>query len=313
MEFKDYYKTLGVDKSTSAADIKKAYRRLAIKYHPDKNKGDKTAESKFKEISEAYEVLGNPEKKQKYDNLGSSYNSYRQTGGNPGDFNWNDWVSSNQRGRTSARTDSFGDMFDSGGGLSDFFENIFGRSGAQRKTGKKPSKAGNTHVDLEITLEDAFHGKKHSVVFNSQRIDITTKPGIREGQQLRIPGKGKIGAYGLENGDLIINVKIIPNPNIVRKNDDLYMTADIDLYKAILGGTEQVNTFRGDIKITIPPECANGKTLKLKGLGMPNYSNPENKGNLYVKLNVLMPENLSELEKELFVKLRDLREDITKT
>jgi curved DNA-binding protein len=303
MEFKDYYKILGVDKSASQDEIKKAYRKLAMKYHPDKNKGDNTAEAKFKDISEAYEVLKDPDKRSKYDNLGSSYNRYRQTGGRPGDFNWNEWFhTGRQQQRPGSGFSGYEDIFGSGGGLSDFFEKIFGGGfPGSKRTSRRQTKPQPQHFTLDISLEDAFRGKTQHLKIDGHSVEVRLKPGIKDAQQLKISGIKEIG------GDLIITVKIKPHPRLERKNDDLYLKADIDLYKAVLGGEAKINTFNGILKLNIPPGTQQGKLLKLKGQGMPNYYDFNKKGDLYINLNVKIPENLSQKEKKLFMELKELR------
>ena len=319
MEFKDYYKILGVDKKADNAEIKKAYRKLAQKYHPDKTKGDPEAEKKFKEVNEAYHVLTDPEKRQKYDNLGSSYNNFRQSGGREGDFQWEDWFSGRPGGArrsTGERFRTVGDIFDSGG-LSDFFEKIFGGSfgGAGTKTGYRqkrgyrhpPSRGEDQEAEIEISLEEAFRGTTKRLSVNGQAIDLKIKPGINTGQTLRLKGKGTPGKSGGQSGDLMIKVNVKDHPKVERKGDDLYVPVRIDLFKAVLGGSASINTFGGKLKINIPPESQPGKKLKLKGQGMPNYSNPDIRGDLYIELEVELPQNLSKEEKKQFEKLRDLR------
>ncbi len=294
MEFKDYYKVLGVNKTASADEIKKAYRKLALKYHPDKNKGDKDAESKFKEISEAYEVLKDSEKRAKFDNLGSSYNRYRQTGGNPNDFNWNDWTQSSQRGRG---TSSYGDIFDSNGGVSDFFENIFGGGFSKGSFRQRKQKGSDINANIEITLEDAYRGGHVLLSIDGKKVDIKTKPGMKDGQQLRLSGKGESGFKGGPNGDLILTVKIKPHYTFELKNDDLYMNLDVNLYDAVLGAVVRINSFIGKLDIKIPEGTSSGKILKIKG-------------DLFVKINIITPSNLSEKEKALFLELKKISEKI---
>ncbi len=310
MEYRDYYKILGVKKTASEAEIKTAYRKLANKYHPDKNPGDSTSEGKFKEISEAYEALKDPVKRSKYDRLGMNWNHFRQSGGRSTDFDWSDWTSGSKSGHgASGAYSNFGDSFSgSGGNMSDFFEKIFGGGfGKQTKNPKPAPKKGDdyeTHV--ELTLEEAFKGVSRILNINGEKIDIKFKPGICEGQTLKITGKGIKGSYGGANGDLIIKVKLLPNDKVKRKDDDLYFDAFIGLYKAVLGGSHTISTFGGNIKIKIPPETQQGKTLKLSGQGMPNYANPAKRGDLYVVINVKIPTNLSQKEIELFKELKDI-------
>jgi curved DNA-binding protein len=317
MDFKDYYKILNVDKNSSQDEIKKAYRKLAQKYHPDKNKGDKTAENKFKDISEAYQVLGDAEKRKKYDTLGSSWNNYSQSGGRPDDFNWQDWFSSQSTGSRKKRESykTAGDAFGSGG-LSDFFERIFGggysqRSGFANQEGFSypPTHGKDFETDVELTLEEAFHGTSRIIQLNGSKIEVKFKPGINEGQILKIPKKGNSGKFGGETGDLLIKVKVSPHKSVERKGNDLYVEIPVDLYKAVLGGTMKISSFSGKLDINIPPETQPGETIKIAGEGMPVYGKPEQRGDLYLKIQVRIPQGLSTKEKELFEKLKKLRID----
>jgi curved DNA-binding protein len=309
MEFRDYYKILGVSKTATIDEIKKAFRSLAVKYHPDRNKG-KDAENKFKEISEAYEVLSDPEKRKKYDNLGSSWNRFHQSGGNAQDFDWSEWFSNRTRGGSGRRTKGFGgfgDMFDSGN-VSDFFKNIFGEGFAQR-TGfrQTPKKGIDTIVDIEITLAEAYSGTQRIIEIDGHKIDLKIKPGVSDGQTLKITGKGTYGKHGGITGDLIIKIHIKPHSKVERKGDDLHIDVPVDLYKAILGGSSKLKTFGGTINLKIPAGTQNGALLKLKNQGMPKYNNPSERGDLYAKILVNIPTNLSNEEKEMFEKLRTLK------
>lgn len=303
MEFKDYYQILGVNKTAKTEEIKKAYRKLALKYHPDKNKGNKEAETKFKEISEAYEVLKDPEKRNKYDNLGSSFNQYRQTGGNPNDFNWDQWFSTSQNKRTKT---NFSDFFDTNSDVSDFFSNIFGHEFSTSKN-PKPKKGTDIHSTIQIPLEDVYHGGLVHLSIDGKKIDIKIKPGIKDGQQLKLSGKGNPGTKNATNGDLILNVKIKPHPLYERKDNDLHTELHINLYDAVLGGETIINTFAGKLQIKIPAGTSSGKILKIKGKGLPDYNNPKNFGDLYVKIQINIPTNLSEKEIALFKQLKEIR------
>jgi curved DNA-binding protein len=318
MEYKDYYKILGVSKNASESEIKKAYRKLANKYHPDKNKGDKVAEEKFKEINEAYEVLKDKEKRAIYDRLGSQYNRYRQSGGDPGGFDWSQWFASQDNGggqRTYRTTGGgFGDIFGgSGGGLSDFFEKIFGGgfSGGFSETHQSrrsaPVKGQDIKADFEITLEDAFRGGKHTFELNGQKIQINLKPGLQDKQKLKLTGKGYPSPNGGPNGDLYLVINIRKHPVFKVKGHNLHTEMFIDVCDAVLGGDVTLNTLSGKIKLHIPPGTSCGKTLKLKGQGMPHYENPSVRGDMFVKLMIKVPEKLSPREKELFEELRKIR------
>ncbi|HPI18999.1 MAG TPA: J domain-containing protein [Candidatus Kapabacteria bacterium] len=307
MEYKDYYKILGVSKTATKDEIKKAYRQLALKYHPDTNPNNKAAEDKFKEINEAYEVLGDSENRKKYDNLGSSWNRYRQTGGNTEDFDWSQWASRRPQGRKKS-SDTFsniGDIF--GQGASDFFENIFG--GFSKKTGfQQPPKRGeDIETELEISLEEAFNGAQKQFNVENQKIELNIKPGINDRQVLKIPGKGKQGKTGGTNGDILIKIKITPHKRVQREGNDLHLEVTIDLYKAILGGNSTLKTFGDTVKLNIPPESQPGSILKIKGQGMPIYGNPTQRGDLFIKLSIKLPKNLTQKEIELFKELETLR------
>lgn len=315
MEFKDYYKTLGVDKKATAEQIKKSYRTLAHKYHPDKNPDNKAAENKFKDISEAYEVLSDPEKRRKFDNLGSSFSNFRQSGGNTEEFNWNEWFDNNERKKRSAgQRSTVNDFFSNNDSASDFFEKIFGGGfGGKKKNSPQPRNGEDITTNIEITLEEAYKGVTRQLTVDNQIIEIKLKPGIDTGQVLKISGKGTQGKNGGANGDLVINVTVKPHKRVERKGNDLYVEITIDLYKAMLGGSSKITTFAGTIKLTIPPETQHGKVLMLKGIGMPKYSKPDEHGDLYVTLNVKLPQNLTPREKELFLELKNLAITTNKT
>lgn len=299
MEYKDYYKVLGVDKKASTEEIKKAYRKLAVKYHPDKNPGNKQAEEKFKEINEANTVLTDPEKRRQYDELGENW-KYAQPGGNGG---FGGHRTGGGQGRTYT-SEEFEDIFGGGGGsgFSDFFETLFGNRGGRSRT------AAGTHyrADLEISLQDAYQGAEKIFELEGQKLRIKLKPGITDGQVIKLKGKGGPGANGGPAGDLLITVKVAEDATIRREGDDLHMEAPIDLYTAVLGGKASIRTLKGVIKIDIAKGTDSGKVLRLKGLGMPHYNAPGEFGNLYVKLQITVPKNLSDRETELFKQLAQL-------
>ncbi|NEM98765.1 DnaJ C-terminal domain-containing protein [Pontibacter burrus] len=304
MEYKDYYKILGVTKSASSAEIKKAYRSLAKKYHPDKTKGDRAAEEKFKDISEAYEVIGDEEKRKQYDQLGANWRQYQQTGqggqyygGQPG-------------GGFSGFEDA--DMF--GGGFSDFFKQFFGGDFSQQGSGRRGQsqpKGNDYEAEMEITLQEAYHGTSRLLNLHNQQLRISTKPGVVDGQVLRIKGKGAPAARGGAPGDLYIKVTIKPDPNFERKGNDLHTTLALDMYTAILGGDAQVQTLTGQLKLKIPEGTQPDKILRLRGKGMPLYGKPDQHGDLYVKITITLPSHLSAEERDLFLKLKELQQ--TKT
>lgn len=312
MEYRDYYQTLGVEKSASQDEIKKAFRKLAIKYHPDKNKGDKEAEAKFKEISEAYEVLGDPEKRKKYDQVGENWKYYEQAQREGRGFDWGQYgFGSGRGGQTYHFEGDFGDMFGGGtGGFSDFFEQFFGGGfgGARQRT--KPSrlfKGQDYAAELEISLEDAYKGTPKIFNVAGQSIKLNIKPGIEDGHVLKIPGKGSPGANGAPPGDLLVTIRVAKDSRFERKGSDLYADLPVDLYTAVLGGKVNVKTFKGNINLTIPKESSSGKVMRLAKMGMPKYGKSGEFGDLYLKLDVQIPKNLTEKEMKLFEELRKLR------
>lgn len=307
MDYKDYYKILGVSKTASQDEIKKAYRKLAVKYHPDKNPGDKVAENKFKEANEANEVLSKPDKRKQYDELGENWQSYQQAGG----------YANQGGGRPGGRRSSGGaggfsteDFYGGGGQFSDFFENIFGggTSGGRSGGSSRRAAAGeDLQAEMHITLEEAFHGVSRQVTIGDSKVNMKLKPGVSEGQVLRLKGKGEAGRNGGSNGDLLIALHILPNNKFERKENDLYFDQPIDVYTAVLGGKIPVQGISKTVNMTIAAGTDSNKTFRLKGLGMPVYKNPETFGDAYVRVVIQTPKNLSDQEKELFEQLAKLK------
>jgi curved DNA-binding protein len=305
MDYKDYYGILGVEKNATPEDIKKAYRQLAKAYHPDKNPGSKVAEARFKEVSEAYEVLSDPQKKQHYDNLGKDWQKYQQAGNNPKEY---------QRGTQQENPDfDFSDIFgnDGGnGGFSDFFRNIFGggNGNAGNPKNKRGSKGGQDYdTEAEISLEEAYKGTARILNVMNEKLRIQFKAGIPNDQVLRLKGKGGQGVNGQPTGDLYVKVKILPHNLFKREGNDLHCELPVELYTVVLGGKVFINTFDGGTNFILPAGTENGKVFRLKGKGMPDYAQPNKTGDLYVKINVQIPKNLSTQEIELFEKLSKLR------
>ncbi|MBG47857.1 MAG: molecular chaperone DnaJ [Pseudozobellia sp.] len=311
MEYKDYYKILGVEKSATPKDIKKAYRKLAAKYHPDKNAGDKNAEERFKEINEANEVLSDPEKREKYDTLGANWQAYEQAGGD-----WRQYAnqSRNNGGQTFYYEGDPSEFFDEGGGsgFSSFFDMFFGGGGQQGFGGRSRRSqqgfsGGDIQAELPISLLEAYRGSKRTFELNGQKLRITIKPGSYDGQQLKIKGKGQPGANGGKSGDLFIVLRVENDPRFQRKGNDLVINKTIDLYTAILGGKIEIPTLTGSVNMSVPKGTQSGKTLRLKGKGMPVYDS-KNYGDLLVQIQVELPKNLSKEEEELYKKLRQISE-----
>ncbi len=305
MDYKDYYKILGVSKSAGQDEIKKAYRKLAIKYHPDKTQGDKAKEEKFKEISEAYEVLGDPEKRKKYDQLGSNWKQYQNFGGagGQGGFDWSQFTGGQQGG-------NYGGFSFEGdpGGFSDFFQHIFGGGFGSSRTGSRraPKYKGRDIVsEMNITFEEAYHGSTRIINLDGKKFRIKIKPGVKNGQKIRLAGKGSPGMNGGPAGDLYITIKVLPDAKFKRDGNDLFSDLNIDIPTAVLGGKARVETPDGKIvSLTIPAGTSCGKKLRLKGKGMPYYEHPTKHGDLYVETKITVPAKLSREQKSLYEKLK---------
>ncbi len=328
MDYKDYYKTLGINKNASQDEIKKAYRKLARKYHPDANPNDKKAEEKFKEVSEAYEVLGDPEKRKQYDQLGADWKKYQQAGaggaGGAG-FDFEEFMRQQgfgggggrgQRTYTTFEGD-FEDFF-GGGGFSDFFDAFFGGSGfggRSRTRGRgfggqqkqHASKGQDLKANLEIGLADAYEGTEKIISVQNQKLRIKIKPGIQDGQTLRLKGKGGNGMNGIQPGDLLLTINVKDQPGYQRSGNDLYVDMPVDVYKAVLGGQNYFQVFGHQFKIKIPAGTQGGTILRLKEKGFPDYNNPSKKGDLLAKVQIKIPKKLSKKEKEYFESLAQMR------
>ncbi|MDR7211178.1 J domain-containing protein [Flavobacterium piscis] len=301
MDYIDYYKILGITKSATEAEIKKAYRKLARKYHPDLNPNDKEAEKKFKELNEANEVLSNPENRKKYDKYGKDWrhaDEFEKAGFNP-----------NQQQRSQQQNNQdyadFGQGNFSGSDFSDFFNSMYGNTGNTRSQSKYRGQDFN--AELELDLASAYTNNKQNLAVNGKNIRITIPAGVENGQIIKIPGHGGPGANGGPNGDLYITFIISNNSAFKRDGNNLYSDVDLDLYTAILGGEIFVNTFDGKVKIKVSPETQTGTKVKLKGKGFPVYKKDNQFGDLYITYNLKVPTKLSEKEKELFQELSKIR------
>lgn len=298
MAFIDYYKVLEVAKTASEKDIKKAYRKLARKYHPDVNPKDENAKKKFQEINEANEVLSDPEKRKKYDQYGKDWEhaeAYEQA--------------KKQQGQRSSgsRQQSYSGGFNESD-FSDFFESMFGgaRTGG-RAGGQTKFKGQDFNAELHLNLTDVYKTHKQVVTVNGKNIRITIPAGIENKQTIKITGHGSPGINGGPNGDLFITFNLKNNTNFRRDGDNLYSNVNLDLYTAVLGGEITVPTFEGKAKLKIKPETENGTKVKLKGKGFPVYKKEGHFGDLYITYTIKMPDNLSSKEKELFEELAKIR------
>lgn len=308
MEFKDYYKILEVDKNATQDDIKKSYRRLAKKYHPDKNPGDKSAEEKFKEITEANEVLSDPEKRKKYDQLSSNWNYYQNTSGGGRGFEGY-YGADDIFGRGGSRQGPSGGMFGDFGGFSDFFESFFGGGfgSGTADTFKRSRKGGDLEASLGISLEEAYNGTERHFTINGKTIRLKLEPGIQHGRKLRLKNQGQEGQYGGEKGDLYITVNVEKHPHYELNEEDLYYNLTVPLYTAVLGGKSEIKTLDGKtISLIIPAGTDNGTVLRIKGMGM-KKSSTSLKGDLLVRINIDIPKSLSPEEITLFRRLAEIR------
>ncbi|CAM3332412.1 DnaJ C-terminal domain-containing protein [Zobellia roscoffensis] len=296
MDYIDYYKVLGVTKSATEKDIKKAYRKMARKYHPDVNPNDSAAEKKFKEINEANEVLGNVENRKKYDQYGK------------------DWMHAEQFEKAKAQHGSrgggqqYGQDF-GGGDFSDFFESMFGGGGGFSQRGGQQTRfrGQDLNAQLRLNLRDAFTTQKQTLTVNGKNIRLTIPAGIENGQTIKIPGHGGPGRNNGPKGDLFLKFIIDNNTSFKRDGNNLYKDVDVDLYTAILGGEITVDTFDGKAKLKIKPETQSGTKVKLKGKGFPIYKKEGQFGDLYITYNIQTPTNLSDKEKVLFTQLASLK------
>ncbi|MDX2479843.1 MAG: J domain-containing protein [Desulfuromusa sp.] len=320
MEYKDYYSILGVDRKDSAKDIKKAYRKLARKYHPDVNPADSAAATKFQDINEANEVLSDPEKRKQYDRLGSQWHQYQQGGGKSEDFNWGERAAAGQQNYNyrTVNSEEFEELFGTGGGFSDFFTNLFGGADRQQSHGDmggqqfyqqaRPRQGGNLEHSLQVSLHEAYQGTKRVLEWEGGRkIDVKIPPGVNTGSRVRLKGQGGSGSGGGPSGDLYLTIEVLSDKRFLRDNDDLKITVSADLFTMLLGGKLSIPGIDRTVNLHIPPETRNGRVFRLSGLGMPKIKHPEQRGNLYVTVEAVLPEELTAKEKELVEQWKTMR------
>ena len=292
MTFIDYYNILGINKTATPTDIKNAYRKLARKYHPDLNPNDKDANKNFQQINEANEVLSDPEKRKKYDQYGKDWQHAEE------------FEKAKQYQEQSS--DSHGARFSEtsfGGGFSDFFESMFGGAASTGRSRQVKYRGEDYHAELHLDLIDAYKTRKQTLTVNGKSIRINIPAGIENGQTIRISGHGGPGINGGPNGDLYITFSIANHPKIKRLGNNLYTTADLDLYTALLGGEITMDTLSGKVKLRVKPETQNGSKIKLKGKGFPVYKKEGHFGDLYVTYVIKIPTNLTNKQKALFTEL----------
>jgi curved DNA-binding protein len=311
VDYKDYYKTLGVDKKATEKEIRSAYRKLARKYHPDVNPGDKSAEDKFKEINEANEVLSDPEKRKKYDELSTYYQQYgRMPGAGAGPMGGDGGVRYEYR---TVNPEDLNDLFGGQSPFSDFFETFFSSNFAEQpqtrtRTGGRRSPRATLGQDIEssvdVTLVEAYQGVTRVFELaeldgSSKRIEVKIPAGVDEGSRIRIAGQGGQGTAG--RGDLYLRIHVLPDPRFTREGTTLRTTVEVSLATAVLGGEVRVTTPDGrGLMLRIPPETPNGKSFRLRGQGMPHLGQPDKRGDLYAEVSVVLPTHLSDEQRRLF-------------
>jgi DnaJ-class molecular chaperone len=329
MEFKDYYQTLGVAKTASDKELKQAYRKLARKHHPDVNPGDKAAEARFKEINEAYEVLGDPEKRRKYDELGANWRMYEQAqqqgqgfpGGSPfgggGGGAWNINMGGPGGGYRTMSEEEMHDLFGNEDPFSDFFKTFFGggggaAGGARARQGRAPrtQKGRDIEHEVELTLEEAYHGATRRISIkqggHARSVDVRIPVGVKDGSRVRAAGEGESGANGGASGDLYLRVRIRPHPVFERKGTDLHAKVGVPVTTAVLGGEAQVPTLTGSVRLKIPETTQSGQVFRLKGHGMPAVGKPDERGDLYATVEIQLPRSLSKQQREHYDALAKL-------
>ena len=320
MDYKDYYQILGVDKNASQEEIKKSYRKLARKHHPDVNPGDPSAEDRFKEINEAYEVLSDADKRRKFEQFGSQWQQYERAGGQPEDFNWNQWGAQPGTAQTyqGVNPEDLEEMFGGRAGFSDFFETLFGGQPSRRPRGQgepaydyqpRPRRGQDIEHTVQITLAEAFYGTNQVLEFEGgHRIEAKIPRGVTTGSRVRLKGQGAPGIAGSQAGDLYLKIEVLPDSRFQREGGDLRTTVPVDLFTLLLGGKAQVPGIDRTVKLDIPAETASDKTFRLRGLGMPSLKNPDQRGDLYATLKATLPQNMSQKEKDLLQQWQEIRQ-----
>jgi curved DNA-binding protein len=324
MDFKDYYSTLGVAKTATEKEIKQAFRKLARKYHPDVNPNDHSAEAKFKEINEAYEVLGDPAKRKKYDELGANWRMYEQAGAAGSPFGesqsgaWNVNFGGSRGGFRTMTQEEMHEMFGDADPFSEFFHTFFGGAApGEEEAGRRgrgararaSRKGRDVESEIELTLDDAFHGTTRQLSIktdgHARTVPVRIPAGVSEGSRVRISGEGEHGTGGAQSGDLYLRIRLAPHTRFQRKGHDLYTHVHVPLTTAVLGGEADVATLGGkSLRLKIPPLTQNGQVFRLKGHGMPVAGKPDDTGDLYATVDVELPRELTPEERAHFEAIR---------
>jgi curved DNA-binding protein len=304
MAYIDYYKVLGIDKKASQDEIKKAYRKLARKYHPDLNPDDKEANKLFQQINEANEALSDPEKRKKYDEYGENWKHADQFEGR-GQSSGNPFGGGGNPFGGGGRSGGFGGGF-GGGDFSDFFESMFGGGNSRQGRGNARFKGQDQQAELSISFRDASQTHKQTITVNGKSLRITIPAGIASGQVIKLKGQGGSGSNGGPNGDLFITINVADDAVFKRLGDDLYETKQIDLYTAVLGGDVTIDTLDGKVRLKVPAGTQNDTKIRLKGKGFPVYKKEGESGYLFVTYTVKIPTALTAKQLELFRELQEL-------
>ena len=331
MDFKDYYATLGVGKGATEKEIKQAFRKLARKHHPDVNPGDKAAEAKFKEINEAYEVLGDPAKRKKYDELGANWRAYEQAeragGPNPFAGQWNVNPGGGQGGFRTMTQEEMEEMFGDQNPFSDFFTTFFGGGfGSRESASARGARGGRSRQrpgrdvehEIELSLEDAYNGAMRRLSLkhdgHARTVDVRIPAGVGDGSRVRISGEGESGTGGAASGDLYLRIRLAPHPLFERKGRDLYVKAALPVTTAVLGGEVEVPTISGKaVRLKIPALTQNGQVFRLKGYGMPATGKSGEKGDAYARVEIQLPTQLTPDERTHYEALAKLNDGGAKT
>jgi DnaJ-class molecular chaperone len=326
VDFKDYYATLGVTKGATEKEVKQAFRKLARKHHPDVNPGDKVAESKFKEINEAYEVLGDPAKRKKYDELGANWRAYEQAeragGPNPFAGQWNVNTGGAGGGFRTMTPEEMEEMFGDQNPFSDFFTTFFGGGFGQREAGGsgrtarargRERRGRDVEHEIELSLEDAYNGSTRRLSLkhdgHARTVDVRIPAGVGEGSRVRIAGEGESGSGGAASGDLYLRVRLAAHPLFERKGRDLYVKATLPVTTAVLGGEIEVPTIAGkQVRLRIPALTQNGQVFRLRGYGMPAVGKNDEKGDAYARVDIQVPSTLTPEERAHYEALAKLNE-----
>jgi len=309
MEFKDYYKILGVAQNADKKLIQQTFRQLARKHHPDVNPGNKDAEEKFKTINEAYQVLSDAKQRKKYDELRAQYLQWQQAGGQQQqDFDWQNWSTPQNAGASHAgkgarvqyaSPEDMEDIFGSDSPYSDFFTNIFGqarKSGKGRASSPSPRRGRDVEYEVELTLEEAFHGAERSLEMDGHRFTAGIPAGVRTGSRVRLTGQGEAGQSGAPAGDLYLIIQILPNETFEREGDDLHMDVPLDIFTAIAGGEVRIPAIERPLTLTIPPRTNANRSFRIRGKGMPHQGDAKTRGDLFARVRLVLPDALTDQE-----------------